>query len=54
MGGQEGAGENPYPRVLMGSIAHFRQAMLDADHLPEAQRLLSKHMAAPGRRSTRP
>ena len=31
MGG-EGPGENPYPRVLMGSIAHFRQAMLDADH----------------------
>ena len=26
------AGENPYPRVLMGSIAHFRQAMLDGDH----------------------
>ena len=24
----------------MGSIAHFRQAMLDADHLPEARRLL--------------
>ena len=24
--------ENPYPRVLMGSIAHFRQAMLDAEH----------------------
>ena len=30
--GAEGAGENPYPRVLMGSVAHFRQAMLDADH----------------------
>jgi imidazolonepropionase-like amidohydrolase len=27
------AGENPYPRVLMGAIAHFRQAMLDSDHL---------------------
>jgi imidazolonepropionase-like amidohydrolase len=26
------AGENPYPRVLMGSVAHFRQAMLDGDH----------------------
>jgi len=26
------AGENPYPRVLMGSIAHLRQAMLDSDH----------------------
>jgi imidazolonepropionase-like amidohydrolase len=26
------AGENPYPRVLMGSIAHLRQAMLDCDH----------------------
>jgi len=29
------AGENPYPRVLMGSIAHLRQAMLDSDHLQE-------------------
>jgi imidazolonepropionase-like amidohydrolase len=29
--GSEGV-ENPYPRVLMGSIAHLRQAMLDADH----------------------
>ncbi len=27
------AGENPYPRVLLGSIAHLRQAMLDSDHL---------------------
>ena len=26
------ATENPYPRVLMGSVAHLRQAMLDADH----------------------
>ena len=25
--------ENPYPRALMGAIAHLRQAMLDADHL---------------------
>src|SRR5579875_984361 len=24
--------ENPYPRVLMGAIAHLRQAMLDAEH----------------------
>jgi imidazolonepropionase-like amidohydrolase len=31
-GVQEGPSENPYPRVLMGSIAHFRQAMLDSDH----------------------
>jgi imidazolonepropionase-like amidohydrolase len=29
------AGENPYPRVLMGSIAHLRQAMLDAEHLQQ-------------------
>ena len=28
----QGPGENPYPRVLMGSVAHFRQAMLDAEH----------------------
>ncbi len=33
--GAEPAGpvENPYPRALMGAIAHLRQAMLDADHL---------------------
>ena len=54
MGGQEGAGENPYPRVLMGSIAHFRQAMLDADHYQKLERLLSKPTAAPSLRSTRP
>ena len=27
------AGENPYPRMLMGAVAHFRQAMLDSEHL---------------------
>jgi len=27
----QGATENPYPRVLMGSVAHLRQAMLDAE-----------------------
>ena len=48
------AGENPYPRVLMGSIAHFRQAMLDADHLPEARTLTTRLTAAPSPRSTRP
>ncbi len=31
-GAPAGPSENPYPRVLMGSVAHFRQAMLDADH----------------------
>jgi imidazolonepropionase-like amidohydrolase len=43
MFGQEGPGENPYPRVLMGSIAHFRQAMLDADHLQTIEAFYEKH-----------
>ena len=43
MGGQEGAGENPYPRVLMGSIAHFRQAMLDADHYQKLNAYYEAH-----------
>jgi len=41
--GQEGGGENPYPRVLMGSIAHFRQAMLDADHLQKLTAYYEAH-----------
>jgi imidazolonepropionase-like amidohydrolase len=41
--GQEGPGENPYPRVLMGSIAHFRQAMLDADHLRKIEAYYETH-----------
>ena len=32
VGAESGPSENPYPRVLMGSIAHLRQAMLDAEH----------------------
>ena len=28
----QGPAENPYPRALMGSVAHLRQAMLDADY----------------------
>ncbi len=43
MFGQEGPGENPYPRVLMGSIAHFRQAMLDADHLRTVKAFYETH-----------
>jgi imidazolonepropionase-like amidohydrolase len=43
MFGQEGPGENPYPRVLMGSIAHFRQAMLDADHLGKLEAYSKTH-----------
>ena len=46
MGGQEGAGENPYPRVLMGSIAHFRQAMLDADHYQKLDAYYEAHGGA--------
>ncbi len=41
--GQDGPGENPYPRVLMGSIAHFRQAMLDADHLRKLEAFYETH-----------
>jgi imidazolonepropionase-like amidohydrolase len=43
--GGEPAGpvENPYPRVLMGSVAHFRQAMLDADHLRKLDTFLEEH-----------
>ena len=43
LGGQEGAGENPYPRVLMGSIAHFRQAMLDASHYQKLNEYYEAH-----------
>src|SRR6185437_3578538 len=41
----EGAGpsENPYPRVLMGAIAHLRQAMLDAEHRRELETFAEKH-----------
>lgn len=31
-GSSGGASENPYPRVLMGSVAHLRQAMSDSEH----------------------
>ncbi|QEH34362.1 hypothetical protein OJF2_28990 [Aquisphaera giovannonii] len=36
-GGEQGGTDNPYPRSLMGTVAHFRQAMLDAER---HQRLL--------------
>jgi imidazolonepropionase-like amidohydrolase len=29
--GADNAAENPYPRALMGAVAHLRQAMLDAE-----------------------
>ena len=44
-GGGE-AGENPYPRVLMGSVAHFRQAMLDSDHLQKVDAYYESHGGA--------
>ncbi|MGZ3303790.1 MAG: amidohydrolase family protein, partial [Isosphaeraceae bacterium] len=28
----QGGSENPYPRALMGAVAHLRQAMLDAEY----------------------
>jgi len=31
-GADQGASENPYPRALMGVVAHLRQAMLDAEY----------------------
>ena len=37
--GGDAAVENPYPRVLMGAVAHLRQAMADAEH---QQRLLDE------------
>jgi imidazolonepropionase-like amidohydrolase len=40
---QAGPVENPYPRMLMGSIAHLRQAMLDADHLRTLDAYLEVH-----------
>ena len=40
------AGENPYPRVLMGSVAHFRQAMLDSDHLQKLDAYYESHGGA--------
>ena len=45
LGGPE-AGENPYPRVLMGSVAHFRQAMLDSDHLQKLDAYYESHGGA--------
>ncbi len=39
----EGPVENPYPRVLMGSIAHLRQGMLDANHQKEREAFAEKH-----------
>ena len=41
------AAENPIPRVLMGAVAHLRQAMLDAEH---HQRLIDEDRdgTAPG------
>jgi imidazolonepropionase-like amidohydrolase len=29
---EQGGSENPYPRALMGAVAHLRQAMLDAEY----------------------
>jgi imidazolonepropionase-like amidohydrolase len=43
---QEGPGENPYPRVLLGSIAHLRQAMLDSDHLQRLEAYYEAHGGA--------
>jgi imidazolonepropionase-like amidohydrolase len=40
------AGENPYPRVLMGAVAHFRQAMLDSDHLQKLDAYYESHGGA--------
>ena len=39
-------GENPYPRVLMGSVAHLRQAMLDSDHLQQLEAFYESHGGA--------
>ncbi len=39
-------GDNPYPRVLMGSVAHFRQAMLDSEHLQKLDAYYESHGGA--------
>ena len=39
-GQDQGPAKTPIPRVLMGSVAHFRQAMLDADHHQKLDDLL--------------
>jgi imidazolonepropionase-like amidohydrolase len=44
---QEGRGENPYPRALMGSVAHLRQAMLDSDHLQKLEAYYRAHGGSP-------
>ena len=46
LGGLPEAGENPYPRVLMGSVAHFRQAMLDSEHLQKLDAYYESHGGA--------
>ncbi len=43
MGEAAGPIENPYPRVLMGSVAHLRQAMLDAEHLVKLEAFAAEH-----------
>jgi imidazolonepropionase-like amidohydrolase len=35
--GPQGGVENPYPRALMGSVAHLRQAMVDAERYHQIQ-----------------
>ena len=45
---REGGTENPYPRALMGSVAHLRQAMLDAQY---HHRLLELDQAGEGARA---
>ena len=44
---REGGTENPYPRALMGAVAHLRQAMLDAEH---HHRLIDLDQAGDGAR----
>src|SRR5262245_56350185 len=43
LGAESGPTENPYPRVLMGSIAHLRQAMLDAEHQKKLEEFSETH-----------
>ncbi|WP_165245702.1 amidohydrolase family protein [Paludisphaera soli] len=46
-GAREGGVENPYPRVLMGSVGHLRQAMSDADHHQKLLAYEKAHGGAP-------